>query len=178
MAQNPFGMINNPPPTLSWRLNEQTQTYYGLDSTIGPYLSFDCFLYSGRNIFHFSFGENRNFFLALFCWNLCLLLFLCLSLCRSIRSGIGGSNGTRLTLLAFLLHYLRIASLGHVPEYDFRNLEHTFEFRHGLRSQNHINENIQSVAVALDGVCQAATPPLIDLHNLSAICGDNLFDTL
>src|SRR5205085_423374 len=107
------------------------------------------------------------------CWLLC---FSCLS-CHS--HGSGSCTGlTSLTFLALFLHSLGIAPLDHVSENYFRNLEGTFEFAYGLRGQNHIDKDIDTITMALNGVCQTASPPLIDLDDLSLVSGHDLFDTI
>src|SRR5205823_5711810 len=103
----------------------------------------------------------------------------CWLLCFSCCSNWGSSTRlTRLTFLALSLHSLGIASLDHVAENDFRNLEGTFEFAHGLRGQNHIDKDIDPITMALNGVCQTAPSPLIDLDDLSVVSGHDLFDTI
>ncbi len=138
-------------------------------------LSFDRFLDRWWGLFRFGLGESWSFLLC------CLgrdwgLLLCCFALLRVGGSG-GGSGLTFFAFFAFLLDGLGIAFLDHVTENRFGNFQCTFELAHGLRSQNHIDEYIKTFAVALDGVCQAATPPLVDPDNLAAIIGNDLFDT-
>src|SRR5216684_4986708 len=65
-----------------------------------------------------------------------------------------------------------------MPQNLFRNLECTIEFDHRLRGQNHINEYIKTVAVALNGVSQATTSPLVYPDNLAVIIRYDMFDTV
>jgi hypothetical protein len=91
----------------------------------------------------------------------------------------GGSTSLALfALLAFPLYGFRITSLDQVPENLFRNLESPIQFGHGLRGQNHINKHVVTITMMIDGIGEAATAPLVDLHNLPIIIGDNLFDTI
>src|SRR5207248_1531260 len=43
---------------------------------------------------------------------------------------------------------------------------------------NHIDKDIDPITMALNGVCQTAPSPLIDLDDLSVVSGHDLFDTI
>src|SRR5438128_4223460 len=100
--------------------------------------------------------------------------------------GLWSGCGRRLSLscccggtsFALLLDSYRIAPLDQVPQDLFRNLQGTIQFNHGLRGQDHIKKHVIAVTMMLDGVCQAAAPPLVYSDDLTVIVADDLLDTL
>src|SRR5579885_169930 len=168
MAQHPFAVINKPRPFLL-----EIERSYPTVCRSG----FNRFFNNSRwNICRFRLCQYRNSFHGSFCRGSDLfrrLLRCCCLFCRGSRCG-----GTGFTFLALFLDSFWIAPFDHVPEHDLGNLQHAFEFGYSLRCQNHINECVETIAVALNGICQSAPSPLINFHNLTAIGCDDLFDTI